>query len=86
MKPDSKTYQAPSRHVMYALQKLFNEEIKQLDIIMPLGMDETAECCNSFILVPKVNGKVRLYLDPARLKQTLMHPVPRSATLNDMFP
>ena len=28
LKPDSKPYQAPPRHVAYALQKLFKEELE----------------------------------------------------------
>ena len=64
LKPNSKPYQA------YALQKLFKEELEQLqeqDIIAPLAVDETAEWCNSFVVVPKVNGKVQLCLDSGRL-------------------
>ena len=64
---DSKPYQAPPRHVAYVLQKPFKEELERLqgmDIITPLGVDETSEWCNSFVLVPKANGKVRLCLDP----------------------
>ena len=67
LKPDSKPYQVHPRHVAYVLQKPFKEELEQLqkmDIITPLGVDEMAEWCNSFVLVPKVNGKVRLCLDP----------------------
>ena len=67
LKPDSKPYQAPPRHMAYALQKPFKEELKQLqelDIIIPLGVDEMAEWCNSFVVVPKANGNVRLSLDP----------------------
>ena len=58
----------------------FKEELKclqEMDIIMPLGVDETSECCNSFVLVPKANGKVRLCLDPAWLNQVLFRPVHR---------
>ena len=33
--------------------------------IASLGIDETSEWCNCFVLVPKANGKVRLCLDPA---------------------
>ena len=61
LKPDSKPYQVPPRCMAYALQKPFKEELKQLqelDIITPLGVDEMAEWCNSFVVVPKVNGKV----------------------------
>ena len=59
LKLDSKPYQAPSTCMAYALQKPFKEELKHLqkqDIIAPLGVDETAEWCNSFVLVPKTNG------------------------------
>ena len=56
LKPDSKPYQAPLRHVLYMLQKLFKEEMDQLqkmDIITPLGVDKTVEWCNNFVLVQK---------------------------------
>ena len=53
---------------------------------MPLGIDKTREWCNSFVLVPKGNGKVRLCLDPARLNQALIRPVHKSPTLNDILP
>ena len=65
-KPNSKQYQAPPKHVAYALQKPFKEELEclqKMDIITPLGVDEMAEWCNRFVLVPKANGKVRLCLD-----------------------
>ena len=68
LKPDRRSYQVPSRHVTYTLQKPFKDELDRLqtlDIITPVGVDKTAEWCNSFMLVPKVNGKVRLCLDSA---------------------
>ena len=71
LKADHKQYEASKRCMAYGLQELFKEELewlKQKDIIKPLGMGETAEWCNIFVLVPKPNGKVRLCLDPARLK------------------
>ena len=52
----------------------------------PLGVDETAEWCNSFVLVPKANGKVRLCLDQTRLNQALIRPIHRGPMLNDMLP
>ena len=67
LKPDSKPYQAPPRCIAYALQKPFKEELEhlqELDITVPLGVDKMAEWCNSFVLVPKANGKVQLCLDP----------------------
>ena len=44
------------------------------------------EWCITFILVPKANGKVRLFLDPARLNQALIRQVCRGPTLNNIFP
>ena len=70
-------------------KKLFNMELERLqqqDIIPPLGRDESSEWCNSFVLTPKTNGRVRLCLDPARLNQVLIRPVHRGSTLNDIFP
>ena len=62
------------------------EKATKQDIIAPLGVDETVEWCNSFVLVPKVNGKVRLCLDPAWLNQALIRPVCREPTHNDILP
>ena len=59
---------------------------KKLDIITLLGVEETVEWCNSFGLVPKANGKVRLCLDPARLNKALIRPVHRGPMLNDILP
>ena len=89
VKSDSKPCQMPLRFIAYALQRPFKEEwewLQQQDIIILLGMDETAEWCNSFVLVPKLNGIVRLYLDPVRLNQALLRPVHREPTLNDISP
>ena len=48
--------------------------------------DETSEWCNSFVLVPKANGKVRLYLDLVNINQVLIRPIHRGPTLNDILP
>ena len=57
-----------------------------MNIINPLEVDEMAEWCNIFVLVPKANGKVRLCLDLARLNQALIRPIDRGPTLNDILP
>ena len=75
--------------MVYALQKLFKEELEwlqELDIIAPLGVDETAEWSNSFVVVPKVNGKVWLCLDPVQLNQALIRLIHRGPMLNDILP
>ena len=89
LKPNSKPYQVPPRCIAYVLQKPFKEELQwlqELYIIMPLVVDETAEWCNSFVLVPKANGNVWLCLDPAQLNQALITPIHRGLTLNDILP
>ena len=49
-------------------------------------MAKTAEWCDSFVLVPKSNRKVRLCLDTARLNQALIRSKLRGLTLNDILP
>ena len=88
LKPDSKPYHAPLRHVAYALQKPFKDELdwlQKLDMITPLGVDRTVEWCNSLVLVPKAKHKVRLCLDPVWLNQALIRPVHRGPMLNDIL-
>ena len=57
-----------------------------MDIITPPGVDETAEWCNSFVLVLKANSKVRLCLAPERLNQALIRPIHSGPMLNDILP
>ena len=71
------------------MQKLFQEELLRLqcqDIVTLLGVDEVSKWCNSFLVVPKANCKVRLHLDPAQLKQALIRPVHRGPMLKDILP
>ena len=56
------------------------------NIITPLGMDETSEWHNCFVLVPKLHEKVWPCLDLARLNQTLISLVHRKPSVNDIFP
>ena len=70
------------------LQKPFKEELQclqELDIITPLGVDEMAEQCDTFVLVPKANGKVWLCLNPVQLNQALIRPIHRGPMLNDIL-
>ena len=89
LEPDNKPYQAPTRHIPHELQKLFKDELERLqqqDIIALLGIDEIEEWCNSFVLIPKPNAKVRVCLGPAGLNQVLIRPVLRGPTLIYIFP
>ena len=65
VKLDSKPYKVPPGCAVYTMQKPFKGKLEQLqlqDIITPVGVVETAEWCNSFVLVLKSNVKVRLCL------------------------
>ena len=86
---DSKPYQALPGCVAYALHNPFKERLEwlqQQDIITLLCVDETAEWCNSFMLVLKPNGKDKLCLHLARLNQTIIRPVHRESICNDILP
>ena len=52
----------------------------------PTRHGETSELCNNFLLAPKVNGKVRLYLDLDMLNNVLNRPAHRIPLLNDTLP
>ena len=57
VKEGSHSYGVPPRKVAYVLQKPLKEELEGLQkqqIIVPLGVNETSEWCNSFVLVPKL--------------------------------
>ena len=59
------------RHVAYALQELFKKELERLNKTAnhsTIGVGRTAELCNSFMLVPKLNETVWDCLDPVTLK------------------
>ena len=62
------------------------DQLQKIDIITLLGVDKMAEWCNRFVLVPKVNGKVRLCLYPVQLNQAVIRLVHRGPTLNNILP
>ena len=71
-------YQVPPRPLSYMLQVPFKKKLGRLQeqqIMAPTGIDETAEWCNNFFIVPKSNGTVCLCLDPAWLKKALKRPI-----------
>ena len=53
--------------------------------IFPLDVDETSKWCHSFVLVPKSKCQVRLYLHLSRLNKSLIRPIHRCLTLNDIL-
>ena len=89
IKDSSQQCQVCQRRATYILQESLNEELQRpqkQQIIVPLGIDETSEWCNNFVLVPMVNSKVILCLDPARLDKALTRPIHRGLMLIDTLP
>ena len=62
------------------------ERLEENQILAPLGVDEMAKWCNSFVIVPTSNGTVHLCLDLVRLNQRLIIPVHRGPAVNGIFP
>ena len=61
VKDNAKPYQVLPRCVAYAPQEPSRkdlERLQKLQLLVPLGVDETAKWCNSFVIVPKPNGTV----------------------------
>ena len=69
----------------YALKELFRKELahaQQQQIIVLLGLDNTSDWCNGFVLVPMPNGTVCLYLD----NQALIMSMHKGPIVNNIFP
>ena len=80
-------FQFQPRHITYALQESFKKELEhqqEKQIILPLGGSETPDWCNTFVLVPKLNATIYLYLDQERLNQALIRSVCRGPIANDI--
>ena len=77
-KADVKPYQTLHKCIGYELQEPSRKELEILQQILALlGVDETAEWCNSFVIVSEPNGMVLLGLDPMKLNHALIKPVQR---------
>ena len=56
-----------------AIQERIKVTAKVKQIIVSLRVDETSEWCNSFVVVLKPKGKVRICLDPTKTKPGINH-------------
>ena len=54
-------------------------------IIVPLGIAEPSEWCNSFVCVWKLNGKISLCLDPTQLNKYIVHPHHNAELAEDLL-
>ena len=65
----SQQYHVPSRRVAYTLQEALKEELGRLQrqqVIVSLGVGDTSEWCNSFVLVSKSKWESKIMLRPSK--------------------
>ena len=58
-------------------------KLQKQQIMVPLGVGEKAEMCNSFVIVP--NDIVCLYLDHTWLNQALTRPIHRGPIIDNIL-
>ena len=83
------TVQKPPQKVPLAMQKAFKEELDSMEqhgIISKYDTkrNKAPEWLNSFVIVKKPNGKLRVCLDPTDLNQYIVRPVCNSLTLDEI--
>ena len=79
MKQNSMPVQKPPRRVPIAMTDKFKQELESMEaqgIISKYdGCDISLEWLNSFIIVKKPNGSLRICLDPTDLNKEIVRPV-----------
>ena len=89
MKPDAEPVRKAPRRVPLALKEKFTKEIQSmvdsgiLTKVTP-GMP-TPEWLNSFVIVKKPNGNLRVCLDPMDLNKSIIRPVCNMRTLEEII-
>ena len=69
---DAVPLEKPARHVPMSLKDKFEQEIHSMEkqgIISKLDCNQATEWLNSFVVVKKPNGDLRICLDPTNLKK-----------------
>ena len=80
--------QKPPRKVPIVMRDQFKKELHSMEeqgIISKFnGRDISPEWLNSFVIVKKPNGTLRICLDPTDLNKEIIHPVCNSQTIDDV--
>ena len=87
LKANAVPVQKPPRRIPVAMRDEFQEEINSMvkaRILTKLDKNQATEWLNSFVLVRKPSGKLRVCLDPTDLNPHIIHPVCNSNTLDDI--
>ena len=84
---DAVLIQKPARHVPMSLKDKSEQQIHSMEkhgIISKLDCNQATEWLNSFVLVKKPNGDLRICLDPTNLNKYIVRPVSNSNTLDEV--
>ena len=80
--------QKPARCIPVALKEEFQKEINTMvhdGVLTKLDKNQATEWLNSFVVVRKPSGKLRICLDPTDLNPHIIRPVCNSNTLDDII-
>ena len=84
---DSEPVQKPAHRMPVAVKEKFKEELHSMEkvgIISKLDRNTPTPWLNSYIIVKKPNGSLRICLDPTDLNKYIVQPVCNSRTLDDV--
>ena len=84
---DNEPVQKPACRVPVAMKEKFRKELQSMakaGIISKLDRNTPTPCLNSYIIVKKPNGSLRICLDPTDLNKYIVRPVCNSRTLDDV--
>ena len=88
MRQGSVPIQKPPRRVPIAMKEKFKQELNSMEaqgIISKYdGRDISPEWLNSFVIVKKPNGSLRICLDPTDLNKEIIRPVCNMQTMDDV--
>ena len=84
---DNESVQKPACRVPVAMKEKFRKELQSMvkaGIISKLDRNTPTPWLNSYIIVKKPNGSLRICLDPTDLNKYIVRPVCNSRTLDDV--
>ena len=84
---DNEPVQKPARRVPVVMKEKFRKELQSManaGIISKLDRNIPTPWLNSFVIVKKPNGSLRICLDPTDLNKYIVQPVCNSRTLDDV--
>ena len=89
MQEGSTPIRKPVRKVPLALHEKFKQEIDSMvkaGILTEVTPEMSVpECLNSFVIVKKPNGNLRVCLDPTDLNKRIIHPICNMRTLEEII-